>query len=323
MGALTTADQISEIAFGFMGSKALFAALEHGVFSALADGPLDPAGSGRAQRPRYRACAHAADRADRPRPCRAARRGRLCQFPGGGGVPGQGREIRFRGLPAPAGGPPDVRAAGPNRRGADRRSARGGDSVLCRVVRRPGRGPALFRKPAFGVAGSGAATGQAAGPVGRAPDAGRGRRHRRLRDHAVQGQPGAFGDHRRFSQCGRTGTGLRRQGRPVRPDPLCRGQRAGNRLAGRAGYRADVLPPVGRAGRNPCRPDPRRAGQACPGRSAADPRFRGARGSQRAETGRAVAIAAHRLHAARTLAGRGRACRGAARGGVRGCPSAR
>ena len=40
MGALTTADQISEIAFGFMGSKALFAALEHGVFSALADGPL-------------------------------------------------------------------------------------------------------------------------------------------------------------------------------------------------------------------------------------------------------------------------------------------
>ncbi|MFO7921969.1 MAG: methyltransferase [Nioella sp.] len=41
MGALTTADQVSEIAFGFMGSKALFAALEHGVFSALADGPLE------------------------------------------------------------------------------------------------------------------------------------------------------------------------------------------------------------------------------------------------------------------------------------------
>lgn len=41
MGALTTADQISEIAFGFMGSKALFAALEHGVFTALRDGPLD------------------------------------------------------------------------------------------------------------------------------------------------------------------------------------------------------------------------------------------------------------------------------------------
>lgn len=43
MGALTTADQISEIAFGFMGSKALFAALEHGVFTALGDGPLDAA----------------------------------------------------------------------------------------------------------------------------------------------------------------------------------------------------------------------------------------------------------------------------------------
>jgi ubiquinone/menaquinone biosynthesis C-methylase UbiE len=44
MGALTTADQISDIAFGFMGSKALFAALEHGVFTALADGPRDAAG---------------------------------------------------------------------------------------------------------------------------------------------------------------------------------------------------------------------------------------------------------------------------------------
>jgi len=40
MGALTTADQISEIAFGFMGSKALFAALEHKVFNALSDGSL-------------------------------------------------------------------------------------------------------------------------------------------------------------------------------------------------------------------------------------------------------------------------------------------
>jgi ubiquinone/menaquinone biosynthesis C-methylase UbiE len=44
MGALTTADQISEIAFGFMGSKALFAALEHGVFTTLAGGPQDAAG---------------------------------------------------------------------------------------------------------------------------------------------------------------------------------------------------------------------------------------------------------------------------------------
>jgi ubiquinone/menaquinone biosynthesis C-methylase UbiE len=44
MGALTTADQISEIAFGFMGSKALFAALEHGVFTALDEGPQDADG---------------------------------------------------------------------------------------------------------------------------------------------------------------------------------------------------------------------------------------------------------------------------------------
>ena len=44
MGALTTADQISEIAFGFMGSKALFAALEHRVFTTLAGGPQDAAG---------------------------------------------------------------------------------------------------------------------------------------------------------------------------------------------------------------------------------------------------------------------------------------
>ncbi|MDG4648895.1 methyltransferase [Roseibacterium sp. SDUM158017] len=40
MGALTTADQISDIAFGFMGSKALFAALEQGVFSHLSKGPM-------------------------------------------------------------------------------------------------------------------------------------------------------------------------------------------------------------------------------------------------------------------------------------------
>ena len=38
MPALTEADQISEIAFGFMGSKALFAALQSGVFTTLADG---------------------------------------------------------------------------------------------------------------------------------------------------------------------------------------------------------------------------------------------------------------------------------------------
>jgi ubiquinone/menaquinone biosynthesis C-methylase UbiE len=43
MHALTTADQISDIAFGFMGSKALFAALEQGVFTHLAREPLSAA----------------------------------------------------------------------------------------------------------------------------------------------------------------------------------------------------------------------------------------------------------------------------------------
>ncbi|AHM05300.1 hypothetical protein roselon_03022 [Roseibacterium elongatum DSM 19469] len=43
MNALTNADEISEIAFGFMGSKALFAALEHGVFTSLAGGASDAA----------------------------------------------------------------------------------------------------------------------------------------------------------------------------------------------------------------------------------------------------------------------------------------
>jgi precorrin-6B methylase 2 len=37
---LTEAEQISDIAFAFMGSKALFAALHHGVFTKLAKGPL-------------------------------------------------------------------------------------------------------------------------------------------------------------------------------------------------------------------------------------------------------------------------------------------
>ncbi|WP_420403837.1 methyltransferase [Nisaea sp.] len=40
MSLLTKAEEISDIAFGFMGSKALFAALHHGVFTALKDGPL-------------------------------------------------------------------------------------------------------------------------------------------------------------------------------------------------------------------------------------------------------------------------------------------
>ncbi|RAK10966.1 methyltransferase family protein [Salipiger aestuarii] len=40
---LTDADQVSRIAFGFMGSQALFAALECGVFTALAEEPGDAA----------------------------------------------------------------------------------------------------------------------------------------------------------------------------------------------------------------------------------------------------------------------------------------
>ena len=43
MGGLTEAEEISDIAFGYMGSKALFAALEFGIFTHLAEGalPLD------------------------------------------------------------------------------------------------------------------------------------------------------------------------------------------------------------------------------------------------------------------------------------------
>ncbi|MFW2586768.1 methyltransferase [Sagittula sp. SSi028] len=44
MAVLETADQVSDIAFGFMGSKALFAALEIGVFTALTEGPLSAQG---------------------------------------------------------------------------------------------------------------------------------------------------------------------------------------------------------------------------------------------------------------------------------------
>ena len=43
MTALETADQVSDIAFGFMGSKALFAALEVGVFTALSEQPATAA----------------------------------------------------------------------------------------------------------------------------------------------------------------------------------------------------------------------------------------------------------------------------------------
>ncbi|EPX85032.1 methyltransferase [Salipiger mucosus] len=40
MGLATQADEISDIAFGFMGSKALFVALDHKVFTHLAEAPL-------------------------------------------------------------------------------------------------------------------------------------------------------------------------------------------------------------------------------------------------------------------------------------------
>jgi SAM-dependent methyltransferase len=40
MAGLTEAEEISDIAFGYMGSKALFAALDFGVFTALSKGPM-------------------------------------------------------------------------------------------------------------------------------------------------------------------------------------------------------------------------------------------------------------------------------------------
>jgi ubiquinone/menaquinone biosynthesis C-methylase UbiE len=40
MTLLTSAEEISDVAFGFMGSKALFAALHNGVFTHLSQGPL-------------------------------------------------------------------------------------------------------------------------------------------------------------------------------------------------------------------------------------------------------------------------------------------
>ena len=43
MTPLTEADEISDIAFGFMGSKALFAALKFGVFTKLSEGPATAA----------------------------------------------------------------------------------------------------------------------------------------------------------------------------------------------------------------------------------------------------------------------------------------
>lgn len=43
MSSLTEAEEISEIAFGYMGSKALFAALDFGVFTCLSSGPRDSA----------------------------------------------------------------------------------------------------------------------------------------------------------------------------------------------------------------------------------------------------------------------------------------
>lgn len=44
MGVLTQADEISQIAFGYMGSKALFAALELDVFTLLSNGPMSAEG---------------------------------------------------------------------------------------------------------------------------------------------------------------------------------------------------------------------------------------------------------------------------------------
>ncbi|WP_424933779.1 methyltransferase [Amaricoccus macauensis] len=48
MTVLTSAEEISDIAFGFMGSKALFAALHYGLFTRLAEGPLTAEAAGAA-----------------------------------------------------------------------------------------------------------------------------------------------------------------------------------------------------------------------------------------------------------------------------------
>jgi hypothetical protein len=40
MSLLTKAEDISDIAFGFMGSKALSAALHHNVFTCLSENPM-------------------------------------------------------------------------------------------------------------------------------------------------------------------------------------------------------------------------------------------------------------------------------------------
>lgn len=48
MPLLTRAEEVSDVAFGFMGSKALFAALHHGLFTALSGGAMDAATVGEA-----------------------------------------------------------------------------------------------------------------------------------------------------------------------------------------------------------------------------------------------------------------------------------
>ena len=48
MTSLTEAEEISEIAFGYMGSRALFAALDFGIFTTLSGGPRDIPEIGRA-----------------------------------------------------------------------------------------------------------------------------------------------------------------------------------------------------------------------------------------------------------------------------------
>jgi len=42
MSAQASADRIEQVAFGFMASKVLFSAIEFGLFTELAQRPLDP-----------------------------------------------------------------------------------------------------------------------------------------------------------------------------------------------------------------------------------------------------------------------------------------
>jgi hypothetical protein len=250
MTLLTKAEEISDVAFGFVGSKALFAALHHKVFTRLADGPMTAEEAAAAtglhpERVRTLLTALAA------LGVLSVENSRFGNSPAADSFLVKGAKYDFGDYLrlqvdrqmyslldqielALADKLPDDATASYAEWFSDPEEAR-----LYSMSQHAGSlGPALGPR-------------QERRPVERPPPAGRRRRHRRVRHHIVRSLPGVDGDRGRLPERGVAWDSVRCGRRAQRPHRLCSRRRPEDGVAGGAGRDPDVLPVLRRTRRGP------------------------------------------------------------------------